>query len=93
MSIAPPPEGVAQPPRCGQKASPGVAAAADGFVVTCVCAWLRWWPDLEDAKSGQAKHEKTCKGEVVKAIVTPKRSTPRNVKWADRGENSWIDKL
>ena len=31
-----------------------------GFVVTCECRWLRWWPTEKDAAQGRREHVKKC---------------------------------
>ena len=32
-----------------------------GYVTTCDCRWLRWWPTRTDAATGRREHAKKCK--------------------------------
>lgn len=54
-------------PRYGPPPVLGVTTSAGGFLATCVCRWLRWWPDEKAAATGYTAHVLKCKahGEVA----------------------------
>lgn len=33
----------------------------DGYVETCACRWLKWFPTHPDADAGRREHVKRCK--------------------------------
>lgn len=39
----------------------GATTEGDGYVFTCTCLWVKWWPRQSDAAEGRLKHQKACK--------------------------------
>lgn len=40
---------------------PTMTVEGGGYVVTCECHWLRWYPAEKEAAQGSAEHVKKCK--------------------------------
>lgn len=47
--------------RYGPVKSHGLAPEGGGYVVSCTCRWIRWWPKKSEASQGRLKHQKACK--------------------------------
>lgn len=69
-----------------------MTAEGGGYVITCVCRWLRWFPTKGDASEGEQAHAKKCKGAPVKNEAAPTRARGKS-DWNGREGSTWIDQL